>query len=142
MEEDKKLEMELEAIFDKQNHYGTCPIIIKKVNDDVTWVGTNGYTDSIGQWIRKTRELLDEGLYVYEALAVYTNIGKNQKMWYFGLQIGDCDNKTYYFCGGATDFSGEGNFGRLLAEYYISKITGNIHIQNSDFLISLLTTSD
>ncbi|MBS3748199.1 MAG: hypothetical protein KGY67_00685 [Candidatus Thermoplasmatota archaeon] len=142
MRDEEFLKQEVDRIIEEQTHYGTVPIEQRVINDNVIWIGTNGYSDSIGQWIRIVHQCLSNGDFIYTGFKWQLPVGCNQTLWYFGVQLGRQDDKTFYCCGGATDFSGEGNHARELANSFLERITGNIYINHADFLISLLTLEE
>jgi len=116
------------------------------MNQDFIWIGINGYTASIGQWIREVADKIDNEQKVYRGFRWYTTINIHDKqtdaMWYFGIELGTDEHKIIYACGGCTDFSGEGERGRQIANHFLQKLVPEQMIieRNSDYLISLLTS--
>lgn len=139
------LDIEIREILAGQSFYGKCEIREREVAPGVVWVGSNGVTSSVGQWIRVVmRELKKEPgaplrwlhrWFCEEGnLAVFQG-GPLKYMWYFGAQIGD----TVYACGGCTDFSGEGHHGKQLADHFLEMLGLWPSTNSADHLISLLT---
>lgn len=139
MKDEEILKQEVNAIIEERTHYGTVHIKERIINDDVVWIGTNGFSSSIGQWIRIVHQLLSNGDFIYAGHKWFIPVGCNQNMVYFGVEVGKPDDTMFYVCGGVTDFSGEGNNARELADFFLERITGNIYMNNADSLISLLT---
>jgi len=148
----ENLNTKIVEIVEKKSHYGRVPITKKKMSNKVIWIGINGYTASVGQWIRVVTDKINEGLNPKHGYRWYTvtNIDKTQilskiyrlqNMWYFGIELESDMDSVIYVCGGTTDFSGEGGRGRELADYFLKKfIPENLIIErNADYLISLLT---
>ena len=146
MDETDRYKSEIVAIISGRTHYGQVPIEEKRVTKNLRWIGENGYTASVGQWIRQIRRLIDNGKKVTRGFRWYTIVdvlkdGTKQCMWYFGIEI---DREIIYVCGGCTDFSGEGGRGRKLADCFLTCLLAENFIieRNADYLISLLTCSD
>jgi hypothetical protein len=124
--------------------YGTIEIELIPISDTVLWIGMDGYTSSIGQWIRKVQELRREGYYIIGFEQWKIPMGDNQNHIYFGAEMlkeGDQTQQIHHIiCGGATDYSGEGSHGKALAETYIH-LTGiqELNERTGDDLIRLLT---
>lgn len=151
-EDEKRLNDMILNIIEKRGHYGTVKITKKKMSNKVIWIGTNGYTASVGQWIRVVTDKVEDGLnptYGYRWFTV-VNIDKTQVlnkdyipqcMWYFGIELESDTDSVIYVCGGTTDFSGEGGRGRKLANHFLTRyIPENMIIErNADYLITLLT---
>ena len=126
--------------------YGTCPIEEKLVKSDVLWIGVDGHTSSIGQWIRFIWDLIYPGNLdphaVVQGFKWYTYVNANnpkQRQWRFGIKLTHRGNEQLIVCGGATDYSGEGEHGKLLADAFMDLVCScPISILNSDHLKSLL----
>jgi len=134
-----KIDNAIKEIAEGIGHYGNIPIERNKIRKHITWIGINGYTSSVGQWIREITKKIDEGIEPVKAYKWYTviNISPAQNMWYFGIRMED---DVTYICGGTTDFSGEGNFGRMIADRFITKFFSKdeIQIDTADALLSLI----
>lgn len=129
------LDQEIEEILQGRSFYGSCEIKEKEVSPGVVWVGSNGVTSSVGQWVRVVkRELQRSSLRWLYRWFCATNPGGSQNMWYFGADVGD----TFYCCGGCTDFSGEGGHGKELGDRFLEMIGFPITTNPADHLISLL----
>jgi len=140
---------EILEIIQGKTHYGTVPIEKKKINQNVIWIGTNGYTASVGQWIRQVAEQIDKGFAPKQGFRWYTVFKvfadmSTQNMWYYGITLENESDSVTYICGGCTDFSGEGGRGHKLAEYFLNSLLAENFIveQNADHLISMLTCDD
>lgn len=133
------LDIEIREILNGQSFYGFCEIKEREVSPGVVWVGSNGVTASVGQWMRVVmRELKKEpGAPLRWLHRWFCPSGSDlsQRMWYFGAQIGD----TVYCCGGCTDFSGEGGHGKQLADRFLDMLGLWPSTNSADHLISLLT---
>ena len=138
---DEKIINEITEITNKRTSYGTSKIELHWIRPTIVWVGTNGHTNSVGQWIRITKNLINQGInptkgYKWNAVVSVCEDGTTDSLWYYGVKI----DQILYICGGMTDFSGEGNHGRQLAENYLKGITNEnlITESNSDGLINNL----
>lgn len=135
------LDIEVKEILNGQSFYGLCEIREREVSPGVVWVGSNGVTSSVGQWMRVVmRELKKEpGAPLRWLHRWFCDTSLNpvvpKRMWYFGVQIGD----TVYACGGCTDFSGEGHHGKELADRFLDMLGLWPSTNSADHLITLLT---
>lgn len=131
------LDREISEILDGRTFFGKCEIKEKGVAPGVVWIGSNGVTSSVGQWMRvMMRELTTpgaalKGLYRWFAA---TNPDGSHKMWYFGAQIGD----TVYCCGGATDLSGEGDHGKELGDRFLEQLGFPVTTSPASHLVGML----
>lgn len=138
-----KLQQEIKDIIDGIGHYGHVGIEQKQITHHVIWIGTNGYTASIGQWIR----VVEKARKIWPITATYrwfchTDEEPKHKdsMWYYGVRFERPLGFLDVLCGGATDFSGEGGHGKQLAEEYLSMISNREPLTlNADYLITMLT---
>lgn len=129
MDDKERISKEVKDIIEGKGHYGTVKIDTQYLKKHFIWIGSNGLSSSVGQWIRVIEKtILHE--HNYQILRGYrwfcdTNLsGIKQQMWYFGIEV---DNpmehcKQFIVCGGCTDFSGEGNRARELADFYLKSI--------------------
>jgi len=131
-------------ILSGKSYYGQCEIEKNKINTNFYWIGVNGHTASIGQWMREVWHLIKNGCAVVQGYKWYTsvNMGRSdQKQWYFGFKLTHDGDEVIVACGGATDYSGEGGRGKLLAEKFMETICPEhlIKILDANHLISILT---
>lgn len=147
MNKEKHIQREIKDILEGKTQYGTVPIETRTISKHVRWIGINGYTNSIGQWIRKIEEMRKKfpitcKYRFYLPIDCDVKRHKMQRnMWYYGVRFelpaGDWRD---YVCGGATDFSGEGGHGKQLADEYLKQISGQeALVLNADYLITMLT---
>lgn len=132
------LDMEIREILGGVSFYGSCEIREREVSPGVVWVGSNGVTSSVGEWMRVVmRELKKPGGPLKRLYRWFcgTNLDGSQRMWFYGAQIGD----TVYACGGCTDFSGEGGHGKELGDRFLDGLGFPVTTNPADHLIGLLT---
>ena len=140
-----RAEEQIKQILEKRSHYGTVKIKKRKISKDITWVGANGYTASVGQWIRTIDNLLKKGHRPLRAFRWFCHVNDDgepkQRMWYYGVAFPKEDWYHIYACGGTTDYSGEGGRGKEIAETYLRQILPKnlILTRCADYLISELT---
>lgn len=148
-ERDKQMILD---ILDGNCHYGRVKITKRKISKNITWIGQNGYTASVGQWIRTINKLVSEKkLLPRQGFRWYCKVDENGRqekqedhMWYFGIEFPKGDEHHIYVCGGTTDFSGEGGRGKELAETFLRLIVpeNRILTRCADYLISELVVGE
>ena len=143
-EEDKKTLQDIKDILEGRGSYGTAEILIREIGPEVIWIGENGQTASIGMWMRRIKQLLEQSgwkpLQGFRWFCVVNEDNVKQKLWYYGIQFEINEERNVcYVCGGATDYSGEGGHGKKIADMFIKKIMGpQVITRNVDYLLSMM----
>lgn len=140
-----QLEQEVEAILAGRGHYGTYaggPTPMGQfAGEGITWIGSPGITASVGAFIRGVRDRLAAGaICVIPALRYSSEEGEGQHTFFYRVDLlGPAWREEGLIVGGCTDYSGEGQHGKELAEHYLTHVLGlPLATRPASYLIELL----
>lgn len=127
---------QVQLIIDGTHPYGKVPIRTRSPSPGVIFYGSDGVSSSVGQWIRRTREIWSTTIHLKSLWAFWSEESeeKNQKVWYFAIELGD----ELHVVGGCTDFSGEGGNARRIAAAYQNRIGVPVETRPASQLISYM----
>ena len=108
---------DVQLIIEGEHSYAKIPTKKREIAPGVDFYGSPGHSSSVGEWIRTTYELYNEGDTVTAAWAFWAADSEDlpQKSWYFAIEIAN----QLPVVGGCTDYSGEGGHARAIAEAYL-----------------------
>lgn len=137
---------EIKEILEGRGHYGQVKIKQRKISSEITWIGSHGVTNSVGQWICRIKQIIDKGMPPVQGFKWFCHTDldsskKQNRMWYFGVQFQDgVGHYHIYVCGGCTDFSGEGGRGYKIADEFLKMILSESDVLTrcADHMISYL----
>jgi len=146
--EEQKLMRDVNNILAGNNFLGCCDIDRYNINSFVVWIGENGQSKSVTEWMRTIWALClhHENSHPWAIMDGFKwfscpDFNKpNNKNWFFGFKITRDGKERLVVCGGANNYSGEGGKAKQIGEKFMEMVwPGPIGVISADNLIWALT---